>query len=70
MENKTLIDISIKYGLGSEDLSKLVDVLFQAGIKNPDLPEFKKAAKFICEKNLLEMPIDNLLEELRRNGLV
>ncbi len=69
MEHKTLIDLSIKYGLGSEELSKLVDVLYQSGIKNPDLPEFKKAAGFICEKKLLEMPADDLIEELKRNNL-
>ena len=70
VEDKNLIEISVKYGLNSEQLSKLVDVLYQAGLKNSDSPEFTAVSKYICETNLLDMPIEDLLEELKRKNLI
>ena len=32
MENKHLIDLSIKYNLNSTEVSKLIDIIYQAGV--------------------------------------
>ncbi len=70
VEDKDLLEISVKYGLSSERLSKLVDVLYQAGIKSPESPEFEEVSKYVCENDLLDMPMEDLLEELKRKKLI
>ena len=70
MENKLLIDLSIKYGLSSEETSKLVNMVYQAGVNDIESREFQRVANYICEAKLLEMPAEELIEELKRKGLM
>lgn len=70
MENKHLIDLSVKFGLNSEDISKLASLMYQVGIDDMDSPEFKKVANFICESKLIDTPSEDLIEELKRKGLI
>lgn len=70
MENKYLIDLSIKYGLSSAQVSKLVDMIYQAGIHMIDSREFRRIAEYICEAKLLDMPAEEVLEELKLKGLI
>ena len=68
MENKTLIDLSVKYGLDSSQVSELSNMAYQAGIKSLDDPKFGEVAKYICENALLGKPDEEIIEELRRAG--
>lgn len=68
MEDKFLIDLSLKYGLESGKISKLANVIYQAGIKNMKSREFKNAANYICSMNLADKPAEELIEELKRKG--
>lgn len=70
MENRYLIDISLKYGLNAEDISKLVNMVYQAGVDDMESKEFKRVAQYICEAKLIEMPAEELIEELKRKGLI
>jgi len=69
MENKHLIDLSIKYGLNSEETSKLLTMAYQAGVTNMNSTAFLRVADYICQMKLLNMPPEELIEELRRKGL-
>ncbi len=69
MENKFFIDLSIKYGLDSADLSKLADMIYQSGYSSLDSPEAQKAAVFIIENGILKKPPEEVIEELKREGL-
>ena len=68
MENKFLIDVSIKYGLDSARVSKLSDMIYQCGISQVDSKEAKSVATFLCENDLLDKPAEELIEELRLKG--
>lgn len=70
MENRYLIDLSLKYGLNAEDISKLVNMVYQAGVDDMESKEFKRVAQYICEAKLIEMPAEELIEELKRKGLI
>ena len=70
MENKYLIDLSIKYGLSSADVSKLMAMIYQTGVHDMESREFERIANFICEAKLLDMPPEELIEELKRKGLM
>lgn len=70
MENKHLIHLSIKYDLNSTETSKLLDMVYQAGITDMNSVDFNRVASYICEMKLLEMPSEELIEELKRKGLV
>lgn len=70
MENRYLIDLSLKYGLNAEDISKLVSMVYQAGVDDMESKEFKRVAQYICEAKLIEMPAEELIEELKRKGLI
>ncbi len=70
MENKYLIDLSVKYGLNSEDISKLVSMMYQVDLDDMDSEEFKRVANYICEAKLVELPAEELIEELKRKGLI
>ena len=70
MENKILIDLSVKYGLSSADLSKLVSILYQAGVHDAESRQFHQIANFICESKMLDVAPEELMEELRRKGLI
>lgn len=70
MENKFLIDLTIKYGLDTAQLSKVVDMVYQAGFKRIDSREFKRVANYICKMRLIEKPAEEVIEELRLKGLI
>lgn len=68
MENKFLLDISIKYGLGDEEVSKVVDMVYQLGYENIDERDFQRAANYLCSMNLIHLPPEELLSEMKRKG--
>lgn len=70
MENKFLIEISIKYGLDSAQVSKLVDMIYQCGIEQVDSRPAQRIANFICEMELIEKPAEEVVEELRLKGFI
>lgn len=70
MENKHLIDLSLKYGLNSAEVSKLVSMVYQVGINDMNSREFQRIASYICEAKLLDMPPEEVIEELKRKGLI
>ena len=70
MENTYLIDLSVKYGLGSADITKLVNIIYQTGVHDTDSDRFKKIARHICQNSLIDMPAEELLEELKRHKLI
>ena len=70
MENKYLIELSIRYGLSSTEISKLVNMVHQAGATKIDSRDFKRIAKYICDGKLLDAPEEELMEELRLKGLI
>lgn len=70
MENKELIDLSVKYNLNSSELSKLVNLMYQIDIHDSSSPLFGRIADYVCEMKLLDMPAELLVEELKRKGLI
>lgn len=70
MENKYLIDLSVKYGLNNVELEKLSGLMYQVGITDGDSEIFKKVTAYICENKLLERPEEELIEELKLKGLI
>ena len=70
MENKNLIDLSIKYGLSSSDISKLVSMVHQAGVHDVNSDQFTKISEHICSEKMLETPAEEIIENLKLNGLI
>lgn len=70
MENKFLIDLSIKYGLDTSAVSKVVDMVYQAGQTDIDSKDFKRIANYICEMNLINKPGEEVIEELKLKGFI
>jgi|FLOH01.1.fsa_nt_gi hypothetical protein len=70
MENRFLIDLSVKYGLNSEAVSKIVSIIYQCGIPEVDSREAKRVGTYLCEMNLLETPNEEIIEELKRKELI
>lgn len=70
MENKYLIDLSLKYGLSAADVSKLVSIVYQVGVDDMDSEDFKRMANYICQAKLIETPAEELIEELKRKGII
>jgi len=70
MENKFLIDLSIKYGIDSGQVSKVVDIVYQCGQSEVDSRESQRIANYLCEMNLLEKPPEEIIEELKLKGFV
>jgi len=68
MENRFLIDLSLKYGLDDQDLSKVVDMCYQLGYDDLNDKEFQRAANYMCSMNLVPMAAEELLAEMRRKG--
>ncbi|MFA4890741.1 MAG: hypothetical protein WC604_00050 [Candidatus Gracilibacteria bacterium] len=68
MENKFLIDLSVKYGLDDQQLSKVADMCYQLGCHSIDDREFQRAANFMCSMKLLGMPAEDLIAEMKRKG--
>lgn len=70
MENKHLIDLSIKYGLNSSDLSKLVSIVHQAGIYDAESDQFQKITEYLCSEKMLETPAEEIMENLKLKKLI
>jgi hypothetical protein len=70
MENEFLINLSIKYGLDSAAVSKLVDMIYQCGISEVDSREAQRIANYICEMKILDKPAEEVIEELRLKGFI
>ena len=68
MENKFLLDLSIKYGLGDEQISKVCDMIYQLGYENIEDREFQRAANYMCSMNLVDLPAEEVLMEMKRKG--
>ena len=69
MENRFLIDLSVKFGLDDKQLSKVVDMCYQLGFDNLDDPELHRCGTYMCSMNLLALPPEELIEEMKRKGL-
>ena len=70
MENKFLIDLSIKYGLDSAQISKLVDMIYQCGIEKVDSREAQRISNYICDMKLIDNPAEEVIEELKLKGFI
>ncbi len=70
MENRHLIDLSVKYGLSSADVSKLVSIVYQVGVHDMESKEFKRIVTYLCENKLVNIPPEEIIEELKRKGLI
>jgi hypothetical protein len=70
MENKVLIDLSVKYGLDSAQISELANMVYQSGVSSTDDKKFRRVATYICEMDLLGKPDEEIIEELRRKGFM
>lgn len=70
MENKFLIDLSLKYGLSSAQVSKVVDMIYQCGITQVDSREAQRIANYICEMKLIDTPSEEVIEELKLKGFI
>lgn len=68
MENKFLIDLSVKYGLDDQALSKVVDMCYQLGYDRIEDRDFQRAANYICSMDLIGMPPEDLIAEMKRKG--
>jgi hypothetical protein len=68
MENKFLIDLSVKYGLEDSAISKISSLAYQFGYKNVEDEKFQKMADFICAEKLIDLPKEQIIEELKRKG--
>ncbi|MFA7685497.1 MAG: hypothetical protein WCX95_01715 [Candidatus Gracilibacteria bacterium] len=68
MENRFLLDMSIKHGLSDKDVSKVVDMVYQLGYDNIDDREFQRAANYLCSVNLIDLPPEEVLTEMKRKG--
>jgi len=70
MENKVLIDLSVKYGLDDKKLAKVSDMCYQLGFDDLDSREFHRAATYICSMNLIDLPPEEIIEEMKRKGFL
>ena len=70
MENTFLIDLSLKYGIDSAQVSKIVDIIYQCEIDQIDSREGMRIANYICEMNLIDKPAEEIMEELKLKGLI
>lgn len=70
MENKYLIDLSIRYGLNDKQISKIVSMAYQAGITDLEAKKFSEIAEHICKENLVDAPAEVVIEELKLKGFI
>jgi hypothetical protein len=68
MENTFLIDLSVKFGLDDDQLSKVIDMCYQLDYTDIDDREFQRAATFMCTMNLVGLPAEELIAEMKRKG--
>ena len=70
MENRFLIDLTVKYGLDDKRLAKVSDMCYQLGFDDVDSREFQRAANYICSMNLVDLPAEDIIEEMKRKGFL
>ena len=63
-----MLDLSIKYGLSDDDVSKVVDMIYQLGYDNIDDRDFQRASNYLCSMNLVNLPPEEILTEMKRKG--
>jgi len=68
MENTFLIDLSVKFGLDDTKLSKTADICYQLGYYEISSREFQRAATYMCTMKILDLPAEELIEEMQRKG--
>ncbi len=69
MENKFLIDLSLKYGLDEAQVSKVASIVYQCGVDQIDSKDGQKIANAVCEMKMVDNAAEEILEELRLKGL-
>ncbi|MDP2642538.1 MAG: hypothetical protein Q8P62_01700 [Candidatus Peregrinibacteria bacterium] len=69
MENKLLIDLSVKYGLDSAQISKVAAIIHQSGVATADGPEAIAIAEYLCESGFIDKPSEEIMQELKLKGL-
>lgn len=69
MENRFLIDLSVKFGLDDKQLTKIVDMCYQLGYDDLNDAELHRCATYMCTMKLLELPAEELIQEMKRKGL-
>ncbi len=70
MENKFLLDLTVKYGLSSQEVSKLADVAYQSGFDNVDAEGAQRALNYVCKMKLVSKPMEEVIEELKLKKLI
>lgn len=68
MENKYLLELSIKHGLNDNQISKLADVLYQMGVEHIGDERSRKFVDYMISKNMVEMPIEEILAHFRKGA--
>lgn len=69
MESKVLLDLALKYGLSDDKVSKVVDLAYQLGIEDLEGEDFSAVARIICEKDWVEMAMEELVEVVKREKI-
>jgi len=70
MEDKFLIDLSIKYGLDSSQLSKIADIMYQCGYASFKNKEAQQICEFLCTEKMVDKPAEEVMEELKLKGFI
>jgi len=70
MENKYLLDLSLKYGLNQAQVSKVAAIAYQVGVADFASREFARISSYICEAEMVDDPAEEIVEELKRKGLI
>lgn len=70
MENRFLLDMSVKYGLEEHHLAKMADMIHQCGIVDLSSDAAKKVGTYLCEMKMMEMPAEEIIEEMRKKGFL
>lgn len=65
-----MIDMAVKYGLDDDDVLKISTLAYQLGYENMEDENLKKMIDFICEEKLVDLPKEQIVEELKRKGFV
>ena len=65
MENKYLLELTIKHGLDDTKISKNLDVLYQMGIEDIGGENSRKFVDYMLAHNMIEMPIEEILDHFR-----
>ncbi|MEK7673258.1 MAG: hypothetical protein AAB373_05225 [Patescibacteria group bacterium] len=70
MENKQLLNLSIKYGLSGPQIEKVANIVYQAGIMDSTSKEFARISNYLCEAKIIHLPEEEIIEELKLKGII